>query len=95
MSLISNENRIKIIKIHYGNGRSIKITYRKTLDIFGRYNRPFETAIKNLVNKFESTSSVHSILTTHVHPGHSAENISVVSESIEEDSNLSIPRRSQ
>ena len=55
MSSIAIENCIKIIKIYYENGGSVKTTYRKISDIFGRYNRPCETVIKNLVDKFEST----------------------------------------
>ena len=33
---------------------SVKYTYRQISDIFSRYNRLYETAIKNSVDKFES-----------------------------------------
>lgn len=48
--MIFIENRIKIIKILYESGGSVKVTFRKIRDIFGQYNRPFEIAIKNLVD---------------------------------------------
>ena len=53
MSSISIGNGIKIIKIHHENGGSVKTTNRKILDIFGPYNRLFETNIEDLVDKFE------------------------------------------
>ncbi|CAK1596386.1 unnamed protein product [Parnassius mnemosyne] len=96
MNSILLENRIKIIKIHYENGGSVKVTFRKIPDIFGQHNRTSETAIKNLVAKFESTGSVQNAPTpTRVRPGRSTENIAAVSHSVEEDPTLSIPRRSQ
>lgn len=96
MSSISIENRIKIIETFYENGRCVKTTFRKIRDIFGRHNRPSESAIKNLVDKFKSTGSVQNIpTTTRTRSGRSPENIAAVSESVEEDPNLSIPRRSQ
>ena len=64
---------------------SFSIGYRKFPDIFGRYNHLSETIIRNLVDKFESTGSVHNIPTTRVHPGRLVENIAAVSESVEED----------
>ena len=61
----------------------MKTTYSKISDIFGRYIRSSETAIKILDNKFESTSSIHNIpRTTHVHPDRLVENIAAVSESV-------------
>lgn len=96
MNAISLENRIKIIQIHYENGRSVKTTFRKIIDIFGRYNRPSEPAIKNLVEKFESTGSVQNARTsTHTRSGRSTENIADVSDSVADQPNLSIRRRSQ
>uniref|UniRef100_A0A2H1V016 SFRICE_007572 n=1 Tax=Spodoptera frugiperda TaxID=7108 RepID=A0A2H1V016_SPOFR len=91
MNSISLKNRIKIIKILYENGRSVKVTFRKICDIFGQHNRPSEIAIKNLVAKFESTGSVQNVPTpTRVQPGRPTENIAAVSHSVEEDQKLSI-----
>uniref|UniRef100_A0A2H1WA51 SFRICE_021049 n=1 Tax=Spodoptera frugiperda TaxID=7108 RepID=A0A2H1WA51_SPOFR len=96
MNSISLKNCIKIIQIHYENGRSVKVTFRKIRDIFGQHNRPSEIAIKNLVAKFESTGSVQNVPTpTRVRPGRSTENIAAVSHSVEEDHKLSISRRLQ
>ena len=84
------------MKIYYENGECMKTTYHKILDIFGRYNRLSKTAIKNLVDKFESTGSVHNILTTtRLCSNRSAEKIAAVSGSVKEGPNLSIPRHSQ
>ncbi|CAH0550852.1 unnamed protein product [Brassicogethes aeneus] len=96
MPSISIENRIKNIETYNENGRCVKTTYRKIRDMFGRHGRPSENAIKNLVDKFKSTGSTNNIPTPiRVRPGRSAENIAAVSESVEQDPNLSIPRRSQ
>ena len=60
----------------------MKTTYREFSDIFDRYNHPSEIAIRNPVDKFESTGSVHNIpATTCVRLGRSAENIVAVNES--------------
>ena len=61
----------------------------------GRYNCPSKSAIKISVDKFESTGLVHNIpITARVRQGRSAEHIAAVSKSVEEDPDLSIPRRS-
>ena len=48
MFSISIEKRIKIIKIYYENGGSVKTIHRKISNVFGRYNRLSETAIENV-----------------------------------------------
>ena len=81
----------KIVEIHYKNRQSVKTTHRKISDIFGSGNCPSE----NLVDKFESSSSVHNLLTTRICPCRSTENIAAVSKSVKEDPNSLIPRHSQ
>ena len=89
MSFISIENRIKIVEIYYENGRCVENTFHKIPNIFGRYDRPSEHAIRNLVKKFRSTGLVHNIaIPICARPGHSTENIAAVRESVEEDPNL-------
>ena len=49
--------------------------------LYGRYNHSSETAIKNLVDKFESNDSVHNTpSTTLIPPGRLVENINILEE---------------
>ena len=50
--------RLEIIKIYYKNNESVHETFRALCEIYGRYNRPTELAIRNLIKKFGSTGSV-------------------------------------
>ena len=66
------------------------------LELYGRHNRPTQQTISNTVRKFEETGSVIDIARPVHHRNiRSAENIAVVAQSVEEDPNLSIPRRAQ
>ena len=53
----------------------MKTIHRNIYDIFGRYNRFSETAIRNFMDKFESSGLVHSIPTTLICLGHLSYNI--------------------
>ena len=88
--------RLEIIKIYYKNNESIRETFRALREIYGRHNRPTELAIRNLIKKFESTGSVCDVK----HPtcqkrNRTQENIDAVNESVTEEPELSITRRSQ
>ncbi|ERL94482.1 hypothetical protein D910_11759 [Dendroctonus ponderosae] len=71
-------------------------TFRALRADYGRHNRPTEQKISNTVEKFEETGSVTDIA-RHVHHRsiRSAENVTVVAQSVEEDPNSSILRRAQ
>ena len=47
------------MKIHSERDGSVGTIHRKISDISSRYNCSSEIAIKNVVDKFESTDSVH------------------------------------
>ena len=55
---------MEVTQIHYENGLFVGNTCRKASNIFYSYNHPSETAIKKLMDKFQSTGSVHNISTT-------------------------------
>lgn len=85
-----------MIKIYYQNSCSITITIRKLTPIFGRYNRPDKRTIERLVKKFESTFSLQNVpVPVSQRNARSEENIAAVRESVANDPNVSIPRRSQ
>ena len=87
--------RIKIIKTYYKNGDSATATYRALRGDYGLHNRPTTQAIGKIVKKFEETGAVTNIVRpVHHRFARSAENIAAVSESVTEDPNVSIPRRS-
>ena len=84
--------RIRIIK----NGVSATATYCALREDYGFHNRPTTQAIGKIVKKFEETEVVTNI-GRHVNYrfARSPENIAIVSESVAEDPNVSIPCRSQ
>uniref|UniRef100_A0A1Y1L029 Uncharacterized protein n=1 Tax=Photinus pyralis TaxID=7054 RepID=A0A1Y1L029_PHOPY len=79
------------LESHYEIGRFVK-TFHTIVDIFGRHNRPSEAAIKTLMDMFESSDSVHNVTSIlHICTSCLTGNIASVSESVAEDTNLSIP----
>ena len=88
--------RLEIIKIYYKNNESVRETFRALREIYGRHNRPTELAIRNLIKKFESTGSVCDVKhPTRQKRKRTQENIDAVNESVSEEPELSITRRSQ
>ena len=87
------EQRVKIIKIYYQNNESVRKMFR-TLRKF--YGRPAESTIRRLVNKFQSSGTVtDTIVPVRQRNACSEANIAAVNESVYENPNLSVPRRSQ
>lgn len=96
MEHLTIDQRVKIIKSYYKNSDSAVSTFRALRADYGRHNRPTKQTILNTVNKFEQTGSVTDIVRSVHHRNiRNAENIASVAESVEEDPNLSIPRRAQ
>ena len=87
---------IKIFKTYYKNGDYATATYRALRGDYGLHNHPTTQAIGKIAKKFEETGVVTRIeRPVHHHFARFAENITMVSESVAEDPNVSIPRRSQ
>ena len=96
MPSYSTQQRIEIVQLYYENGRSVKNVFRKLREIYGRHNRPSEPEIRNIVQKFEETGSVLDIKpATRKRKGRSQEHINMVRDSVAEDQQTSIARRSQ
>ena len=96
MDHLTTTQRVKMIKTYYQNGDSATLTYRALRGDFGLYNRPTTQAIGKILKKFEKTGDVTNIeRSVHHCFVRSAENIAVVSESVAQDPNVSIPSRSQ
>ena len=88
--------RIKIIKIYYKNGDSVTVTYCALRGNYCLHNRPTTQAIGKIVKKFGEIGVVTIIKRpVYYRVALSAENIAIVSESVAEDPNESIPHRSQ
>ena len=49
---------MQIIKIYYQNNQSVQKKFRALREFYGRNNRPVESTIRRLVNKFESSGTV-------------------------------------
>lgn len=96
MPNLNLEQRLQIIKIYYQNYGSVTATLRKLTPIFGRHSCPNKSTIQKLVNKFESTFSLHDVVVTaRQRNARSEENIDMVRQSVAGDPNVSIPRRCQ
>ena len=92
MDCLSITQRIKIMKT-YKNSDSATATYRALRGDYGLHNR---STIGKIVKKFEETEVVTNIERPVDHRfARSTENIAIVSESIDENPNVSIPHRSQ
>lgn len=96
MVKFTNEQRLQIIKNYYRNSESVVATLRALTPIFGRQNRPTRQAVRALVTKFESKYSLLDVpVPIRLRTARSNENIAAVNESIRNDPNQSISRRSQ
>lgn len=96
MNRYTIQQRIEIVKIHYKNGENFSKTVRKVRASFGRYDAPARSTIVDLINKFEHLGQVTDVKTpTRARSARSAKNISAAVENVEENSRLSIARRSQ
>lgn len=90
------EQRVKIVGAFYENGRSNQNAFRALRDFFGQHNRPNVSTIGRIVRKFQQTGSVGNVKTpVHARPVRSAENISVVRDSVAEEPSTSTRRRAQ
>lgn len=90
------QQRLEIIRIYHQNACSVRRTFRALREIYGQHNRPTERSLYRLVQKFEQTGSVADKSTFVRRRGARSEvNIAAVSQSVGDDPNLSIPRRSQ
>ena len=97
MDRLTITQRIKIIKTFYKNCHSVTATYRALRGDYGEGDiRKTKQVIGKIVKKFEETGVATNIKRlVHHRLARSAENIVIVSESVAEDPNVSIPRRSQ
>ena len=89
------QQRIDIVKIHYKNGENFAVTVRKTKALFCRHEAPSQPTIVKLVEKFELFGQVSDVNNRNrVRHSRTTENIAAVARSVEENSGLSISRRS-
>lgn len=96
MQRYTTEERIQIVQIYYENARSVTNTIRRLRVVFHQNHVPSDTAIRNLMAKFELTGSVLDVKTPLRHRNvRSVENIARVNESVTESPKTSIRRRSQ
>jgi len=52
------QQRVQIVELFYENRRSVKNVFRKLRDIYGLHNRPSESTINRIVQKFQETGSM-------------------------------------
>ena len=89
MDRLTITQHVKIIKTCYKNGDPTTVKYRVLRGDSGLHNRPTTQAIGKIVKKFEETEVVTNIeRPVHHRLARSAENIAIVSESVNEDTNV-------
>ena len=96
MIKFTNQKCLEIIKNYYRNSESVVATLRALTPIFGRNNRPTRQAVRAIVEKFETKFTLLDVpVPKRRGIARSEEIIAVVSASIQNEPNQSIPRRSQ
>ena len=90
------EQRVEIVKIYYQSQCSVRQTFRALRRVYGVHDRPTESSIRRLMQKFEESGSVVDRPTpVRQRRVRSVENIAAVRESVNENPRQSIPRRAQ
>lgn len=90
------QQRVQIVELFYENGPSAKNVFRQLRNIYGLHNRPSESTINRIVQKFQETVSVEDKRgERYSRIGRSQAHIDLVRESVTEDPKMSINRRSQ
>ena len=96
MDRLTITQHIKIIKTYYKNSDFTPAAYRLIRGDYGLHNRSTTQVIGKIGKKLEETGVVTNIeRPVHHRFARSTENIPIVNESVTEDQNVSIPRRSQ
>lgn len=96
MERLSPAQRLQIVQLFYENGRSTRNVFRALRATYGPHNRPTERTIRSTISKFETQFSLlDNTRPNRPHPARSEGNIGAVAESVHEDRELSIRRRSQ
>lgn len=96
MASYTIEQHVQMIKLYYQNECSIVKTLRALRPFYGRRGGPSKSTIQRLVAKFEATGSVNDQPTrVRTRNARSAENITTVRESVQENPRQSIHRRAQ
>lgn len=87
------EQPVQMIKTYYQNNESVRNTFRALREFYGRNDRPAESTIRRLVNKFKSSGTVTDpIVSVRRRNARSEANIAAVNESVRENPNLSVSR---
>lgn len=96
MERLSPPQRLQIIQLYYENQRSTRKVFRALRATYGLHNRPTERTIRYTIEKFETQFSLlDNTRPNRAHPARSEENIAAVAESVSDDRDESIRRRSQ
>lgn len=96
MNRLTPEQRYQIVEIYFQNNSSVRNVYRALRPFYGIHNRPTERTIRETINRFRTNFTLldhHP--STRVRPARNADNIAAVAESIRENRDQSIRRRSQ
>ncbi len=94
--MLTVEQRVKIVKLHYENGGFYSITMRKFRTEFRHHNAPGRSTVVDLIKKFERTGQVMDIKHKTCQPRViTPKNIEMVTNSVESAPKLSIRRCSQ
>lgn len=96
MERYTPQQRVQIVQLYYENQRSVKEVFRKLRPTYGPHNRPSESTIRRIIEKFEGAATCLDVPPSgRPRSARSVENIAAVAESVAEDREESIRHRSQ
>lgn len=96
MNRLTPQQRLQIVELYFQNQCSVKNVFRALRPFYGIHNRPTERTIRETIAKLRTHFTLLNIVPpTRMRTGRSAQNIAAVAESVREDRDESIRRRSQ
>ncbi|KAG5886763.1 hypothetical protein JTB14_016550 [Gonioctena quinquepunctata] len=96
MDRLTPEQRLQIMELYYENQRSVEQVFRDLRATYGGNNRPSKRTIAKTIKKFKTQFSLSDDRQPNrLRTARYEENVAAVAESVREDREQSIRRRSQ
>lgn len=96
MERLTPEQRVQIVELFYKNQCSVRNVFRALRPFYGRHNRPSERTIHNTITKFRTQFTLLDIHPSNIERrARTEQNIAAVAQSVRENRQQSIRRRSQ
>uniref|UniRef100_A0A0K2UYB6 Putative LOC100572414 [Acyrthosiphon pisum] n=1 Tax=Lepeophtheirus salmonis TaxID=72036 RepID=A0A0K2UYB6_LEPSM len=88
----THQQRVQIVQLYYENQRSVKDVFRKLRPTYGPHNRPSESTICKITEKFKGAATCWDVPSSgRPCTARSVENIAALTESVAEDRDNTLP----